>query len=314
MKSNTDTRPHLMQVGEFPAELQRDIDSQYHIHSVEAARADPGLAAEIVGIVTRSNYRIEPAMIALLPNLRVVSTCGVGYDGIPLDVTRSRGVTVTNTPGVLDAAVCELALGILLALLRRIPEGDAHTRSGAWSKAAFPLTTSLAGKSVGIIGLGRIGQGIARRLEPFEVRISYSGTRKPQLAYTHVASAVELARACDILFVCCKGGAATQKLVDATVLEALGPEGFLVNISRGSVVDEAALVHALKHGKIKGAGLDVYNDEPTPDAALLALPGTIFTPHVGSATRETRRMMLRLTLDNLEAVLAGKPALTPVVE
>jgi lactate dehydrogenase-like 2-hydroxyacid dehydrogenase len=307
-------RPHLLQVGEFPPELQDEIDREFTVHSFAAATVDAGLAASIVGIITRSNYTITAEMIAAFPNLRIVATSGVGYDGIPLDAARARGITVTNTPGVLDAAVCELALGILLALLRRIPQGDAYTRSGAWSKAAFPLTTSLAGKSVGILGLGRIGQGIAKRLAPFDVRLFYSGSAKPGLPYTRVGSVIELARTVDILFVCCRGGAATEKLVNAAVLEALGPEGFLINMSRGSVVDEAALVEALKHGAIKGAGLDVYNNEPEPDPALLAASNTVLTPHVGSATRETRRLMLRLTLDNLHAVLAGQPALTPVLE
>ena len=314
MRGDAGVRPHLLQVGEFPAELQGVIDSEFTVHSFAAASADEALAARIVGIVTRSNYTIAPEMIAALPNLRIVATSGVGYDGIPLDATRARGITVTNTPGVLDAAVCELGVGMLLALLRRIPQADAYTRSGAWSKAPFPLTASLAGKSVGILGLGRIGQGIAKRLAPFEVRIFYSGSAKPGLPYTHVDGVIELVRAVDILFVCCKGGAATEKLVDAAVLEALGPDGFVINLSRGSVIDETALVHALRHGVIKGAGLDVYNNEPAPDPALLALDNTILTPHVGSATGETRRLMLRLTLDNLQAVLAGKPALTPVLE
>lgn len=307
-------RPHLLQVGEFPAELQGDIEREFATHTFAAASADPALREKIVGVITRSNCRIPADMIPVFPNLRVVATCGVGYDGIPLDVTRARGITVTNTPGVLDAAVCELALGILLGLLRKIPESDAYTRSGAWAKAPFPLTTSLAGKSVGIVGLGRIGQGIARRLVPFEVKIHYTGRQKPGLAYTHVGSLMEMATAVDILFVCCKGGAETEKLIDAPILQALGPNGFLINMSRGSVVDEAALVEALKRGTIKGAGLDVYNNEPHPDPAILALPHTVLTPHTGSATQEARRLMLELTLDNLRAVLGGKPALTPVLE
>lgn len=307
-------RPHLLQVGDFPAELQRDIDSEFITHTFAAASTDKALAEKIAGIITRSNYRIAAEMIAVFPNLRIVATSGVGYDGIPLAATQARGITVTNTPGVLDAAVCELAIGILLGLLRKIPEGDAHTRSGAWSQAPFPLTTSLAGKSVGIVGLGRIGQGIARRLAPFDVRTSYTGSHKPGFPYTHASSVIEMASDVDILFVCCKGGVETGRLINAPILEALGPDGFLINMSRGSVVDEAALIEALNKGKIKGAGLDVYNNEPRPDPAILALPNTVLTPHMGSATQEARRLMLKLTLDNLRAVLSGKPALTPVLE
>ena len=314
MTAGATERLHLLQVGDFPAELQGDIDSEFTTHTFAAASADKALAEKIVGIITRSNYKIPADMIPTFPNLQIVATSGVGYDGIPLDVTKARGITVTNTPGVLDAAVCELAMGILLGLLRRIPEGDAYTRSGAWSKASFPLTTSLAGKSVGIVGLGRIGQGIAKRLAPFDVRISYTGSNKPAFAYTHVGSVIEMANAVDILFICCKGGAETEKLINAPILEALGPNGFLINMSRGSVVDEAALVDALNKGRIKGAGLDVYNNEPNPDPAILLLPNTVLTPHMGSATQETRRLMLKLTLDNLQAVLSGKPALTPVFE
>jgi len=176
------------------------------------------------------------------------------------------------------------------------------------------MATSLSGKAVGIVGLGRIGQGIASRLSPFGVDLLYSGSLRPQFPYRHFPDLRSLASAADILFVCVPGGAATRKLIDASVLEALGPEGFIVNISRGTVVDESALIQALKAGTIKGAALDVFNDEPDINPELFNLPNIVLTPHLGSATQETREAMLRLALDNLHAVLSGVPALTPVYD
>lgn len=303
---------NLVLVGEFPAALQLVIDAEFRCHRPAAALADEGLRARIAGIITRSNYTISDELISSLPNLKIVATSGVGYDGINVGLARARGVAVTNTPGVLDAAVCELGLGILLSLLRKIPAADRFLREGSWQANPFPLTTSLAGKSVGIVGLGRIGQGIAARLGAFGVRLSYTGTRQADSPHRHFDNLRDLAAAADILFVCCRGGPTTEKLINAEILAALGPEGFLINLARGSVVDEAALIQALDAGIIKGAGLDVYNDEPNINPAFLNLPNTVLTPHIGSATRETREVMLRLTLDNLHAVLSGRPPLTPV--
>jgi lactate dehydrogenase-like 2-hydroxyacid dehydrogenase len=305
----------LVQVGVFPAELQPRIDAEFRCHPPEAALADEGLRQRVEGIITRSNYTITESLLAALPKLKIVATSGVGYDGIPVAVARAKGVVVTNTPGVLDAAVCELGVGILLALLRRIPEADRFTRERRWTpQSQFPLATSLAGKTVGIVGLGRIGKGIAARLAPFDVRFAYTGSRpRPEVPYRFVAKLHDLAAESDILVITCPGGASTEKLIDAPVLAALGSKGFLVNMSRGSVVDEPALIHALSTGVIAGAGLDVYNDEPAIDPAFFTLPNTVLTPHIGSATAETRAAMLRLTLDNLRAVLGGDSALTPVL-
>ena len=304
----------LVQVGVFPAGLQPSIDAEFRCHPPETALADEEIRPRIEGIITRSNYAIPGSLIAALPNLKIIATSGVGYDGIPLASALAKGVVVTNTPGVLDAAVCELGVGILLALLRRIPEADRFTREGRWTpQSQFPLTTSLAGKTVGIVGLGRIGRGIAARLAPFDVQCAYTGSKpQPEVPYRFIDNLPGLAAEADILFVTCPGGARTEKLINASILAALGAEGFLINLSRGSVVDEAALIHALKTGVIRGAGLDVYQDEPAIDGAFLTLPNTVLTPHVGSATAETRAAMLRLTLDNLHAVLKGAPALTPV--
>ena len=308
----TATMRDLVFVGAFPPELQRVLDSEFRCHDAEVALADPDLAGRIHGIITRSNVVLSKQVVTGLPNLKIIATCGVGYDGIPLAAARQRGIVVTNTPGVLDDAVCELGVGILLALLRRIPEADQFTRSGKWTSGMFPLATSLAGKRVGIVGLGRIGQGIATRLAGFGVALAYTGSRQEASPYRHFEKLHDLARESDVLFICCRGGETTRKLINASVLEALGPDGFLINMSRGSVIDEPALIHALQTGRIRGAGLDVYEDEPDIAPAFLDLRNTVLMPHIGSATQETRALMLRLTLDNLHAVLGGAPPLTPV--
>ena len=307
-----DTLRDLVFVGAFPPDLQRVLDAEFRCHDAEVALANPELAGRIQGIITRSNVLLSKQVVTGLPNLKIIATCGVGYDGIPLAAARERKIVVTNTPGVLDDAVCELGVGILLALLRRIPAADQFTRSGKWASGMFPLATSLAGKRVGIVGLGRIGRGIAARLAGFGVTLAYTGSLHDDVPHPHFEKLHELARESDVLFICCRGGDSTRKLINASVLEALGPDGFLINMSRGSVVDEPALIHALQTGRIQGAGLDVYEGEPDIAPAFLTLPNTVLMPHIGSATRETRAVMLRLTLDNLHAVLGGGAALTPV--
>lgn len=302
----------ILQIGAFPDDLQAMIDAQFTARSEAEVLADDALRQQIRAIITRSNCSICAEQLARLPNLKVVATSGVGFDGIPLDAARARNVVVTNTPGVLDDAVCELALGLLLSMLRQIPAADRYVRDGSWHKAPFRMSTGLAGKRVGIVGLGRIGKGIARRLEPFGVTLAYTGSAPQQVPYQFFPDTATLARHADILIVSCRGGEATRNLIDQGVLVELGPDGFLVNVSRGSVVDEAALAEALENGTIRGAALDVFATEPLPASPLTALPNTVLTPHVASATNETRQAMLRLALDNIARVLAGEAALTPV--
>ncbi|MFX1689701.1 2-hydroxyacid dehydrogenase [Paraburkholderia sp. A2RI-6] len=304
-------RKKVLKLGTFPDELQRVIDDELQCYSEEEVVEEAPLRAQIGAIITRSNYRISPELLCNLPKLRIIATSGVGYDGIPVAAAKERGVVVTNTPGVLDAAVCELAVGLLLAVLRKIPSMDRHVRSGDWKHGSYPLTTGLSGKRVGIVGLGRIGHGIAKRLVPFGVEIAYAG-RNQALTYRHYNDVQQLADCVDILILSCPGGPATHHLVNADVLERLGSQGFLVNVSRGSVVDEAALAAALHNGVIRGAALDVFESEPLINSPLLHLPNVVFTPHAGSATEETRRAMLRITLDNIHRVLDGLDALTPV--
>jgi lactate dehydrogenase-like 2-hydroxyacid dehydrogenase len=190
---------------------------------------------------------------------------------------------------------------MMLGLLRQLPEAQDYVKSAAWSKAPFRLTTTLAGKRVGIAGMGRIGQDLAKRLEPFKVDIAYSGPNPKSLPYTYYPYVQELAKACDVLFLACPATPDTDKMVNSKVLEALGPSGYLINIARGSVVDEDALLYALQHKKIAGAALDVFENEPNPSPAFLSLDNVLLTPHIGSATSETRIAMTNLAIDNLEA-------------
>ena len=302
----------LIKVGEFAPELQQQIDREFRCVPAEVVLADDELRRTVRGLITRSNYRVPIELMEQLPGLKVIATSGVGYDGIPVAQAQQRNIVVTNTPGVLDDAVCELGVGLLLAMLRQIPQADRHVREGLWQQGAYPLTTSLRGMRIGIVGLGRIGQGMALRLEPFGVRIAYGGGRSRDVPWRYVESVPQLAEESDVLILTCKGGEETRHLIDASVIDALG-HGWLVNMARGSVVDESALYHALRHGSLRGAALDVFEQEPLGDSLLRDLPNVLLSPHAGSATQQTRVAMLRLTLDNLHAVLAGRAALTPVV-
>jgi lactate dehydrogenase-like 2-hydroxyacid dehydrogenase len=304
--------PNVLQIGEFPSAQQDIIDTEVRRYAEADLERDPAVAINIEAILTRSSYQVPASFMDRLPNLKVIATSGVGFDGIPIDLARSKGVVVTNTPGVLDAAVCELAIGLLLSLLRRLPSADRFVREGSWANELFPLTSSLAGKKVGIVGLGRIGQGIARRLAGFEVEIAYCGAKIDGVPYTMMSDVHALAAFADILIVCCPGGEATRRLINRSVLSSLGPRGFLINVSRGTVVDEAALIHALENGLIRGAALDVFENEPLIGSRLSTFNNVVLTPHVGSATEETRHTMLRLALDNIYRVLDGGEALTPV--
>jgi lactate dehydrogenase-like 2-hydroxyacid dehydrogenase len=302
----------LLQIGTFPAEVQAQIDLEFRCHSLADLEREPARAREVAGIVTRSNLRVPAEVVEALPGLGIISTCGVGYDLIPLDLAARRGIVVTNTPDVLNAAVAELCIGSLLALLRRLPQADRFARAGAWGRGNFPLTVSLSGKRVGIVGLGRIGKDIARRLEPFGVTIAYHGRNDQALAWRFEPALTALAAESDILILAAPGGAHTERMVDAEVLAALGPQGFLVNVARGSLVDQQALVEALSRGTIAGAALDVFDNEPDLDPRLFELDNTLLTPHIGSATLETRLAMAQLMLDNLRAFFRGEAVLTPV--
>lgn len=271
-------------------------------------------AHEIVGIVVSVNYPVSHALIEALPNLEIICRFGVGIDNIDLVAAAQRGIAVTNTPDVVSADTADTAMALILALLRRVVEADLFVRVGKWGSGKFPLGASLTEKRLGIVGLGRVGQALARRAGAFDMAISYHGPReKPDQPYGFYKDLAEMARESDILALCCPGGPETQRIVGREVLQALGPKGFLVNVARGSIVDEAALVEALENKKIAGAGLDVFEDEPNIPAPLLRLDNVVLLPHIGTATLETRTKMGYLVLDNLFSYFEGRPLRTPVV-
>ncbi len=270
----------------------------------------------IRGVATSTLFgRVEAALFDRLPNLEIVSSFGVGYDNVDAAAAAARGIVVTNTPGVLDDEVADLTLGLLLATVRQIPQADRYLREGRWLSAPFPLSPTLRNRRIGIVGLGHIGKAVARRLERFDLSIAYHGrTEQPGVPYVYHPTLVGLAEAVDTLIVIVPGGAGTRHLIDHRVLEALGSDGILINVARGSVVEERALVAALQSGTILAAGLDVYEDEPRVPQELVDLPHLVLLPHIGSASVHTRNAMGKLVADNLIAWFAGEQPLTPVPE
>ncbi len=261
------------------------------------------------------SYPISAAFLARFPKLELVANLGVGYDNIDVAACAARGVVVTNTPDVLTEETADTAFGLLLCVIRQFPQGDRYLRAGKWLKAGFPLTASLRGRTMGIVGLGRIGRAIARRGEAFGLKIVYNG-RKAQAdaPWPFYERLEDMARACDILMVSTPGGPATRNLIDARILDALGPQGVLINIARGSVVDEPALIAALREGRILSAGLDVFAREPEVPAELVAMDHVVLLPHVGSASHATRDAMSALVVDNAVSFAQGRGPLTPVAE
>lgn len=258
---------------------------------------------------------VDAGLMAALPKLEVVASFGVGYDGVDTAYAAAHGITVTNTPDVLNEEVADTTLALILGAVRQLPAAERYLRAGRWSAGPFPLSASLRGRTVGILGLGRIGKAVARRCEAFGLAVAYHGRRAQDgVSYLYCPTLLGMAGACDILVVIAPGGEATRNIVDAAVLKALGPDGYLINIARGSVVDEAALIDALTTGTIAGAGLDVFADEPRVPQALIDLDQVMLLPHVGSASRHTRQAMGQLVVDNLLAWDAGRAPLTPVPE
>lgn len=284
------------------------------LHERPAAEFAP-IAGTIRGLVTRGEIRIDAALLDRLPALEIIAVFGVGYDGVDVAAALARGVLVTHTPGVLDDDVADLAIALMLGTARRIPAADRFVRDDRWPTGPLPLARGMSRQRLGILGLGRIGRAIARRAEGFGMSIAYTARApKPDAPWRYLPDPVALAAASDFLVVTTPGGAATRHLVDAHVLEALGTEGILVNISRGSVVDERALITALERGTIAGAGLDVFEDEPHVPEALRRHADVVLTPHMGSATTRTREAMAALVVTNLREHFAGRPVPTPVPE
>lgn len=256
------------------------------------------------GFVTSAGVGFTAATLAALPDLSVISSFGVGLDKLDLAAAKARGIAVGYTPEVLNDCVADLAMALLLDVARRVSEADRFVRRGAWTTPgakSFPLARKVSGAKLGIVGLGRIGQTIARRAGGFEMEIRYHSRRPVEgVPWVHEPALLDLARWCDFLVVITAGGAGTRHLIDAAVLDALGPRGFLVNVARGSVVDEAALVRSLVERRIAGAGLDVFEHEPEVPAALLALDNVVLLPHIASGTEETRQAMADRVFDNLQ--------------
>jgi lactate dehydrogenase-like 2-hydroxyacid dehydrogenase len=311
-------KPDILLAGAYPEWDMADLEARYTVHKLWEAPDRDGLIAAhadtIQAIATRGELGASAELMQKLPNLKIVSCYGVGTDAIDLSYARAHNIRVTNTPDVLNDDVADLGVGLLLATARRIPFRETLVRVGNWGKTTMPLVTRVSGKKLGIVGMGRIGQAIARRASGFDLEIAYhTRTRKPELAHRYFADLLDLARWAEFLIIIVPGGEGTRNLINAMVLEALGPEGILVNVSRGSTVDETALLAALESKQIKGAGLDVFWNEPAIDNRFAALDNVVLQPHHGSGTMETRKAMGQLVRDNLAAHFAGRPLLTPVI-
>ncbi|MHA6691309.1 2-hydroxyacid dehydrogenase [Devosia sp. A449] len=286
------------------------------LRSYEAADQNAFIAehaASVRGVVTGGHIGIPPAVAAALPALEIVAINGVGFDKVDLVEAKRRGIRVANTPDVLTEDVADLAIGLTITLLRRIVAGDAHVRQGKWPAGDLGLSSKVSRRRYGIFGLGRIGQAIATRLEGFDAVISYGGRTQRDVPYAYYADPAELAANCDVLIVAAAASAETHKIIDRRVLDAIGPNGVLVNVARGSLVDEPALLAALTEGRLGGAALDVFADEPRVPDGFFGLSNVVLTPHMASATHETRQAMADLVLANLDAHFAGRPLPTALV-
>ncbi|MBA3516944.1 MAG: 2-hydroxyacid dehydrogenase [Rhizobiales bacterium] len=311
-------KPDVLVLGELAPHVMAALDETYALHRLHAALDRQAFLRDIgdkVRGIATSNFFGAPAdLIDALPNLEIISSIGVGTESHAVDHARRRGVRVANTPDVLNDDVANLAVALLLAATRRIVSYDRYVRDGRWTRDGDPpLTRGIAGRRIGIVGLGRIGMTIAEKLKVFGCDIAYFARhQRSDAPYPYHPDLADLARASAALIVIVPGGAGTEKLIDARVLDALGPEGILVNVARGSVVDEPALVAALREGRLGGAALDVFADEPNVPEALFAMDNVILQPHQGSATVETRRAMSDLMLANLAAHFDGRPLISPL--
>lgn len=312
------SKPDLLQMGALPEWDEGPLAQSFTLHRLFDAPDKAAFLADvgprIRGIATRGDLGARADIIAACPALEVISIYGVGFDAVDLDACRNRGIKVANTPDVLTDDCADLAVGMWLALSRGIVTAEQHARSGAWTKGGFPLTHKASGKRAGILGAGRIGQAVGRRLAGFDMDIAYNA-RSPRadLSWQFIADARALAEWADVLFVTLAATAETRHIVNADVLGALGAEGMLINISRAQNIDEEALLTALEAGQLRGAALDVFEGEPNLNPRFTKLSNALLQPHHASGTHETRRAMGQLMRDNLSAHFAGKPLLTPVI-
>ncbi|MFI8480616.1 2-hydroxyacid dehydrogenase [Pseudomonas sp. NPDC078700] len=307
----------ILQIGPLSDRFNQALAADHQVTALwqqvdpKAFLREQGAQFEVVA--TSARFGLSAAQMALLPKLKAICSFGVGYDAIAVDQARDRGIPVSTTPDVLTDCVADLAMGMLIDVSRRIAESDRFVRSGSWEQRGFPLAMRVSGMRMGIVGLGSIGQAIARRAGGFDMPVRYH-SRRPvaDSPYTYEADLQELARWADFLVLACPGGDATRNLINASVLEALGPKGYLINIARGSVVDEAALVNALQQHQIAGAALDVFAHEPKVPQALLEMDNVLLLPHVGSATVQTRQQMEDLLSANIKAFIDTGELLTPL--
>jgi len=310
-------KPEILVVDPWHPATLGALDREFVTHKLWLA-ADPkallaACAERVRAIATSPFPRVEAALIDALPKLEIISSFGVGVDAIDLAAAKRRNIIVTNAPNAMNDCVADLTLGLIIAVSRRMCEGDRFVRAGNWLQGTLPVARKVSGKRLGIIGMGRIGKVIARRAAAFDMVIAYhSRHRVPESPFTYYERLVDLARNSDFLVAILPGGKETWHLVSEEVMRALGPKGILVNVARGSVVDEKALVKCLQEGALGGAALDVFEEEPKVPEALFAMDNVVLQPHVGSATHETRTAMGQITVDNLVAHFAGKPPLTPV--
>ena len=314
------TKPHILQVGPYPEWDQGPLDDAFHAHRYFEAADKAAFLAEvgpqIRGIATRGELGADAAMIAACPKLEIISVYGVGFDAVDLGAARARGIRVTNTPDVLTNDVADLGVAMMLVQSRGMIGAETWVRDGSWAaKGLYPLQRRVWGKRAGVLGLGRIGYEVAKRLAGFDMEIAYSdvAAKDHGAQWEYIADPVALAARSDFLFVTLAASAATRHIVGAPVIEALGPEGMLINISRASNIDEEALLAALETGRLGSAALDVFEGEPKLNPRFLKLPNVLVQPHHASGTFETRKAMGKLVRDNLTAHFAGRPLLTPVL-
>jgi lactate dehydrogenase-like 2-hydroxyacid dehydrogenase len=316
----TEAKIDVLLLGPAKPTIVNGLKDTFELHTVADAKQGEAtlaaLAPRLRAVAVSGFGGVGSGLMARFPKLEIVASFGVGYDHIDAKWAGAHGIAVTNTPEVLDEEVADTALGLLLCTVRQLPQADRFVRAGRWPKENFPHSrATLRDRTVGIVGMGRIGKAIARRLDAFGVPVAYHGRNaQAGVAYRYYPDLIGMARDVDVLLVMTPGGAATKHLIDAKVLEALGPDGILINMARGSVVDEAALIDALQNKKIYSAGLDVFADEPNVPRALIEMEQVVLFPHVGSASVHTRRAMDQLVVDNLLAWGAGRPPLTPVAE
>lgn len=310
------SKPEILVVAKLWPPYMQELQQTYVVHD-RTYESDPAAfvlaAPRIRAIAGGGESQVTAALMAQLPALEMISVFGVGYDRYDVAAARERNIPVTNTPDVLTDDVADLGIALMLAIARTVPQADKFVREGKWPNGPLPLARKVTGARLGIVGLGRIGSAIARRAAGFDMSIAYTSRNKvADSPYTYYPTPAALAAEVDFLMVITPGGAGTKGLINAEVLTTLGKKGYLINVARGSVVDESALIEALKNDVIAGAALDVFEDEPNVPEALRAMSNVVLTPHVASATWQTRRAMADLAYGNLQAHFASKPLLTPV--